>query len=113
MLIGFSGEQAEVKGYVDLRTTFSDEQAAKMIVIRYMVVNAPSSYNVLLGRSSLNKLGEMVSTVHLNLKFPTEGKVITVRVDQEVARKCFKNSLRTRRSTYSITKALASTREEE
>jgi len=104
VLVGFSGEQVEVRGHVDLRTTFSDDQAAKTIVIRYLVVNAPSSYNLLLGRPSLNKLGAVVSTSHMKMKFPTEGKVVTMKVDQEVARKCYENSLRTRR-TYTLAQA--------
>ncbi|XP_027905968.1 uncharacterized protein LOC114165580 [Vigna unguiculata] len=101
VLVGFSGEQVEVRGHVDLRTTFSDENAAKTIVIRYLVVNAPSSYNLLLGRPSLNKLGAVISTSHMKMKFPTEGKIVTMKVDQEIARKCYENSLRTRR-TYAL-----------
>ena len=42
VLVGFSGDQVEVKGYVDLRTTFRDKEDAKTIFIRYIVVNAPS-----------------------------------------------------------------------
>jgi len=103
VLVGFSSEQVEVRGYVNLRTTFSDEHAAKTIVVKYIVVNAPSSYNMLLGRPSLNKLGAVVSTTHLKMKFPAEGKVVTMKVDQEVARKCYEKSLRTRRDTYNLT----------
>jgi len=103
VLVGFSGEQVEVRGYVNLRTTFADEHAAKTIVIKYIVVKAPSSYNMLLGRPSLNKLGAVVSTVHLKMKFPAEGKVVTMKVDQEIARKCYEKSLRIRRDTYNIT----------
>jgi len=43
VLVGFSGDQVEVRGYVDLRTTFRDQEAAKTTVIRYIVVNALSS----------------------------------------------------------------------
>jgi len=79
VLVGFSGEQVEVRGYVNLRTTFSDEHAAKTIIIKYIVVNAPSSYNMLLGRPSLNMLGAVVSTTHLKMKFPAEGRLVTMR----------------------------------
>jgi len=37
------------------------------------------------------------------MKFPAEGKVVTMKVDQEMARKCYEKSLRTRRDTYSLT----------
>jgi len=104
VLVGFSGDQVEVKGCVDLRTTFRDKEDAKTIFIRYIVVNTPSSYNLLLGRPSINKLGAVVSTVHLKMKFPTDdGKVLTLSVNQEVARKCYEDSLRSRRKVaYSV-----------
>ena len=108
ILVGFSGEQVEVRGHVDLRTTFSDKNAAKTITIRYIVVNAPSAYNLLLGRPSLNKLRAVVSTTHLKMKFAVGDKVVTMRVDQEVARKCYENSLRTRRGMYSLAQSTAS-----
>jgi len=57
-IIGFSGERVNTKGYVDLMTTFGRGSKTKKIKIRYLVVDASTSYNVLLGRSSLNKLGE-------------------------------------------------------
>ena len=104
VLVGFLGDQVEVKGYVDLRTTFRDKEDAKTIFIHYIVVNAPSSYNLLLGRSSINKLGAVVSTVHLKMKLPTDdGKVLTLSVNQEVAHKCYEDSLRSRRKVaYSV-----------
>jgi len=43
---------------VEARTTFGDDSEIKIISIRYMVVNTPSSYNILLGRPTINKLGE-------------------------------------------------------
>jgi len=49
VLIGFSGDLVEVRGYFDLRTMFADDYAAKTIVVRYIVVMAHSSYNILLG----------------------------------------------------------------
>jgi len=82
VLVGFSGDQVEVKGYVDLRTTFKDKEDAKTVFIRYIVVNTPSSYNLLLGRPSLNKLRAVISTIHLKMKFPSEeGKVLTLAVN--------------------------------
>jgi len=86
VLVGFAGDLVEIRGYTDLRTTFSDDKAAKSIVVRYIVVKAPSSYNVLLGRSSLNQLEVVVSTAHLKMKFlANNGHVVTLRVDQAIA----------------------------
>ncbi|XP_068483323.1 uncharacterized protein [Phaseolus vulgaris] len=93
--IGFSGERVNTKGYIDLMTTFGRGNKTKKIKIRYLVVDASTSYNVLLGRSSLNKLGAIVSTPHLAMKFPTEkGKVATVYVNQKDARECYAAGLK-------------------
>ncbi|XP_068503632.1 uncharacterized protein [Phaseolus vulgaris] len=89
-LIGFSGENVSTKGYVDLMTPFRRDSKTKKIKIRYLEVDASTSYNVLLGRSSLNKLGGIVSTSHLAMKFPTEkGETATIYVNQKDARKCY------------------------
>jgi len=98
-LVGFAGDQVEVRGYIDLRTTFSDEEATRTIVIRYVVVNTPSAYNLLLGRPSLNRLGAVASTRHMKMKLPSlEGKEIMLRSNQKDARKCYESSLKNRRS---------------
>ena len=48
-LAGFVDDQVEVQGYVKLRTTFSNKSAARMIIVKYIVVNASSAHNLLLG----------------------------------------------------------------
>ena len=45
----------EVRGYSELRTTFTDGSASRTENIRYLVVNSQSAYNILLGRSALNR----------------------------------------------------------
>jgi len=75
-----------VCGYLEARTTFGERDEAKIIRIRYMVVNTHSSYNILLGRPTINKLGAVVSLVHMRMKYPTDrGTVGTVKVDQRTA----------------------------
>lgn len=83
-LVKFTGDQVEVRGYTNLRMTFSDEDVARTFTIKYIVVNTPSAYNFLLGRPSRNRLGAVPSTFHMKLKLHSlEGKVITMRVDQK------------------------------
>ena len=51
-------------------------------------------YNVILGRPTLNKIGAIISTTYLTMKFFTDkGEIATVRADQVVARKCYNASL--------------------
>jgi len=103
-IIGFSGERVNTKGYIDLLTTFGRRNAKKMIKIGYLVVDAFTSYNALLGRSSLSKLRAIVSTPHLVMKFPTErGDVATIYVDQRVYRKCYVAGLKLKQDSRMMT----------
>ena len=48
-LYGLAGDQVEVRGHLELRTTFTDGFASRTKNIRYLLVNASSAYNILLG----------------------------------------------------------------
>ena len=69
-LYGFTGDQVEVRGYLELRTTFKDGTTSRTESIRYLVVNANSAYNILLGRPALNRLRAVASTRHMKMKLP-------------------------------------------
>ena len=85
-IVGFSGERVDTRGYIDLFTTFGDDYLSKTINVRYLLVNANTSYNILLGRPSINRLKAIVSTPHLAMKFPSvNGDIATVHVDQKTA----------------------------
>jgi len=103
-LFGFAGDQVEVRGHVELRTTFSDGMLSRTISISYLVINVVSAYNLLLGRPSLNRLGVVASTRHMKMKLPSlEGGVIIIKFDQKAARKCYDNSLKNRRGVCTVT----------
>jgi len=94
-IYGFSGEQISTRGYIDLHTVFRDGTQTKTIPIRFLIVDAPTFYNILLGRPSLNTLGAVVSTPHLAMKFPApSGDILTIHCDQRLARECYMASLR-------------------
>jgi len=94
-VVGYSGERVGTKGYIELYTTFGLEEACKTFRIRYLVIDANTSYNILLGQSSLNKLRAIVSNPHLAMKFPSLSvDILTIHVDQKVARECYAESLR-------------------
>ena len=72
--------------------------------IRYLVVNAPSAYNILLGRPALNRIRAIASTRHMKMKLSSlEDAVITIKSDQKEAKKCYENSLKTKRWVFSFT----------
>ena len=94
-VVGFSGERVGTKGYINLYTTFGEGKSTRTIKIRYLVIDANTSYNILLGRPSINRLMAIVSTPHLAMKFPSRsGDILTVHVDQKEARECYAESLR-------------------
>jgi len=65
------------------------------IKIRYLIVQANTSYNILLGRPFLNHLEAIVSTPYLAMKFPSvSGDIIIVHVDQKVTREFYEGSLK-------------------
>ena len=94
-VVGFSEKRVGTKGYIELYTTFDLNEASKTLRIRYLVIYANTSYNILLERSSLNKLGAIVSTPDLAMNFPSlSGDILTIHVDQKIARECYAESLR-------------------
>lgn len=77
-------EKGQIKGCIDLETTFGEGEHAKTISVGYVVVDAVTAYNIIIGRPSLNKLGARVSTQHLTMNYPLpNGKVGVVRADQK------------------------------
>ncbi|KAL0290760.1 UNVERIFIED_CONTAM: hypothetical protein Scaly_2659900 [Sesamum calycinum] len=63
-------------------------------IIKFLVVDAPSAYNVILGRPSLNSFQAIASAYHLNLKFPTPASIGEEIGDRRQARECFASSLK-------------------
>jgi len=93
--VGFLGERVGPWGYIELYTTFGEGKMSKTIKIWYLVIDVNTSYNILLGWSSINRLRVIVSTPHLVMKIPSiSGDILTVHVLQKVARECYATSLR-------------------
>ena len=94
-LVGFSGEKVMVRGYIELETVFGVGTSAKKLKIRFLVVKCTSPYNVIIGRPSINKLGAIISSLHLTAKYPMpDGSVGVLKADQKVARKCYSESFK-------------------
>ena len=71
-----------MRGHIELKTTFTYGTASHTVNIRYLVVNGPSAYNILLGRLALNRTKAVASTRHMKMKIPSlEGVVMTIKYD--------------------------------
>ena len=74
-LLGFSGEKVLPLGSVQLVLTLGDPPCQATMTIKFLIVDASSAYNMLLGRPSLNAKRAIPSAYHMVVKFPTENGV--------------------------------------
>ena len=81
-------------GSVQLVLTLGDPLCQATTAIKFLIVDAPLAYNMLLGRPSLNAIRAIPSSYHMVVKFPTENGVGMVRGDQQVARECYLTSMK-------------------
>ncbi|XP_071912192.1 uncharacterized protein [Coffea arabica] len=88
-LIGFAGPPVRPEGMITLQVTVGVSPRCRTIPVKFAVVKEPSSYNMILGRPTLNALRAVCSTLHLSMKFPTSDGVAEVLGDPEVARACY------------------------
>lgn len=51
------GNSVQVKEYITLKIIFREEETAKEVRVRYLVIDAPSSYNMIILRPYFNQLG--------------------------------------------------------
>ncbi|KAK4388114.1 hypothetical protein Sango_2418000 [Sesamum angolense] len=93
-LTGFSGEMIEPLGEVMLSLSLGSLPKRSTKMVKFLVVKAPSAYNIILGRPSLNLFRAIASTFHMKLKFPTSVGVGEVVGDELMARVCYVNTLK-------------------
>lgn len=85
----------DTRGYIDLRTRLGTDRDGEEKRVRYLLVEANTSYKILLRRSCFNAFDAIVSTPHLTLKYPMHrGTICTMRADQKMARECYVIGLR-------------------
>ncbi|XP_071699216.1 uncharacterized protein [Rutidosis leptorrhynchoides] len=81
-LSGFSGESAWPIGMIELELELVDDDNKELVrstIVEFVVVRSYSKYNALLGRTTLQKLAAIPSTVHGLIKFPTPIGIATIR----------------------------------
>ena len=93
-LRGFSRERVLPLGSIQLVLTLGDPLCQATTAVRFLIVDAPSAYNILLGRPSLNAIKAIPSAYHMIIKFPIANGVGMVRGDQRVARECYSASMK-------------------
>ena len=81
-------------GSIQLVLTLGDPSCQATTAVRFLIVDAPSAYNILLGRPFLNDIRAIPSAYHMVIKFLTVNGVGMVRGDQRVARECYSASMK-------------------
>ena len=95
-LVSFSGDKMYPKGIVTLTVTIGSYLRQLTHQLDFLVVDCPSSYNVIIGRPTLNCWKAATSTYCLKVKIPTKNSVGEVKGDQVLARECYQAVLATK-----------------
>ncbi|XP_073061799.1 uncharacterized protein [Primulina eburnea] len=88
-LFGFASHAVYPEGEISLPLTLGTGNLRKTVMTAFTVVDAPSSYNVILGRPAMNEMKAVASTYHQTIKFPVRGQVEEVKGDQPSSRRCY------------------------
>ncbi|KAL8103717.1 hypothetical protein AgCh_028064 [Apium graveolens] len=88
-LYGFGHNLVPIQGTLYLPVIFGTAHNQVTHVIKFYVINAPSSYNGIIGRSALTMIQAITSISHLKIKFPTPTGVGEIKGDYGVAETCY------------------------
>ncbi|XP_074579566.1 uncharacterized protein LOC141836059 [Curcuma longa] len=94
-LFGFTGNEVQPLGQITLAISLGDEPQRRTRRVPFVIVDAPSAYNVILGRPTLSAFSAVVSTYHQKMKFPVGDQVGEAKGDQLASRRCYVDMVRT------------------
>ncbi|GKA15945.1 reverse transcriptase domain-containing protein [Tanacetum coccineum] len=77
-LVGFAGEVAKPLRKINLEVCFGNEGLSRRTLMKFIVIRAPSPYNIILGRPGLKILHAIPLTIHSMIKFPTPKGIATL-----------------------------------
>ena len=92
-LVSFTGDRIVLSGIVTLTVIAGTYPAQVTKEIDFLIVNCPSTYNIILGKPALNRLKAATSTYYLKVKFPTAHWIREIKGDQVLARECYQAAL--------------------
>ena len=88
-LVGFGGMRVQPVGTITLPVVVGEYPQQVTKDVNFLMVDCSSSYNVIIGRPTLNSWKAVTFTYHLSVKFPTEYGVGEVQGDQLAAKKYY------------------------
>ncbi|CAL9022212.1 unnamed protein product [Prunus brigantina] len=93
-LLSFSGDLVQPVGSVRLLIAFGVAPRKTMVYDQFLIVDCPTTYNVIVGRTSLIGIKAHLSPHMLLIKFPTCNGTCAIRGDQLSARACYATALK-------------------
>ena len=85
-LFDFTINEVKVMGVIGLSILFGTAPCQIWHVTKFHVVNVTSSYNIIIGRTTLAALNVTLYIPYLIMRFPTDSRVGVVIGDQVLAR---------------------------
>ncbi|KAL0455314.1 UNVERIFIED_CONTAM: hypothetical protein Slati_0870600 [Sesamum latifolium] len=79
---------------ISLPLTLGTIPLRKSCLLKFLVVDIPSAYNVILGRPTLNAFRVIISTYHIKIKFPIIRGVGEAQTDALQERKCYVEAIK-------------------
>ncbi|XP_068309663.1 uncharacterized protein [Pyrus communis] len=93
-LISFFGDIVQPLGNIHLPLIIGTSPYTTSITTNFLVVDCPTTYNVIFGYTGINDVKAMVSTHMLLMKFPTPSGNGYIRRDQLSARSCYNSFIK-------------------
>ncbi|CAL9000860.1 unnamed protein product, partial [Prunus brigantina] len=93
-LLSFSGDLVQPVGSISLPIAFGVAPRKTMTYDQFLIVDCPTAYNVIIGRTTLTRVKAHLSPHMLLMKFPTCNGTGAVRGDQLSARTCYATALK-------------------
>ncbi|XP_057789072.1 uncharacterized protein LOC131005932 [Salvia miltiorrhiza] len=90
VLVGFSGESTTTVGEIDLPVYAEGVNLST----RFLVIDAPSAYNVILGRPWIHGMEAVPSTYHQVIRFPTKWGVKEIKGEHKDSRACYQTTMK-------------------
>ncbi|KAL0435140.1 UNVERIFIED_CONTAM: hypothetical protein Sradi_0221900 [Sesamum radiatum] len=93
-LYGFAREVVHPRGMILLPLILGIYSFRKICLLKFLVVDIPSTYNVILERPTLNAFRAVISTYHMKIQFPVDGGIGEAQADVLQARKYYVEAIK-------------------
>ena len=93
-LYAFTSDHVIPKGTIKLVVIVGENPRESTVMIEFLIVGYPSTFNGIIGRPLLKVLKAVASIYHLTMKFPTTEGTGQVQGSQFDSRECYNKSLK-------------------